>query len=492
MRIHVLFAGAAAAAAAAAAGPPISTYAPVFDPAAVPPTPPTGWPSAVPHWPRYDSRVVTVLNGTWAFGFADAGTVDPATVPYAAIATPNTTTVPGSFDVAPMGISGPIGTAMFRSVHACTPGASALLKFGAVNHYARVFVDGVVVGNHTAGPYTPFELLAGACGAHGTRELLVVCNNEKNSTLSPTYTGGDFYFYSGIIRPVIVTELPASPYWIASVGPLTVDYTRGLIDIRVAMGGGADTSSVHLAFAFNGAALGNATTYAVVGGVAVIPSVAVPGYKLWTPGADNRDALFTLTVQDSASKDTLTVRSAVRQVGVDAASARITINGAALKLLGFNRHTLAPDTGAALTHAQEAADMALLKALNATYVREGVARIKTGKHPLALRPRAAAAAAAGAPVPPSPPSTAFTASPPAMTTSSSSPTAGTRCALPAGSVMVGPVRRAGHRHLGGDAGPRHEHREHERRLLYGKSAHGPHGHGDDVVRAPVGCAARLF
>jgi beta-glucuronidase len=324
-----------ALAAVAAGGPPISPYAPVFDAAAVPPTPPTGWPSAVPHWPRYDSRVITVLNGTWSFGFADAGTLDPAAVPYAAITTPNTTTVPGSFDVAPMGISGPIGTAFFRAVHACTPGAVALLKFGAVNHYARVFVDGAVVGNHTAGPYTPFELLAGACGAHGTRELLVVANNERNATLSPTYTGGDFYFYSGIIRPVIVTELPASPYWIASVGPLTVDYTRGLIDIRVAVGGDPSTPSVHLAFAFNGGALGNASEYAVVGGVAVIPSIAVPGFALWTPGADNTRALFTLTVQDRASQDTVTVRSAVRQVGIDAASARITINGASPKLLGF-------------------------------------------------------------------------------------------------------------------------------------------------------------
>lgn len=366
----------AALVAAAAAGPPISPYAPVFPANAVPPTAPSAWPSDVPFWPRYDSRRVTVLNGTWSFGYADGGTVDPVTIRYDQIATPNTTTVPASFDVAPMGIAGPRGNAFFRSTHACTPKVPALLKFAAVNHYARVFVDGVDVGNHTAGPYTPFELLAPPCAASGLRELLVVVNNEKNATLAPTYTGGDFSFYSGIIRAVIVTELSMMastyPYYIAHVSPLTVDYTRGLVDVRVTLGGdvGAITSGVvHLSYAFNGGAMGAAVACALVNGTAVIPSVAVPGFKLWTPGADNTDALFTLSVLETASKDVVTVRSGVRQVAVDAASARVTVNGQVVKMLGFNRHTMWPDSGAASTPEKEAADMAVLKSMNVNYVR---------------------------------------------------------------------------------------------------------------------------
>lgn len=50
-------------------------------------------------------------------------------------------------------------------------------------------------------------------------------------------------------------------------------------------------------------------------------------------------------------------------------TSRITINGEVVKLVGFNRHTMWPDTGAAVTQEQEAADLALLQGMNANYVR---------------------------------------------------------------------------------------------------------------------------
>lgn len=40
-----------------------------------------------------------------------------------------------------------------------------------------------------------------------------------------------------------------------------------------------------------------------------------------------------------------------------------------VQMLGFNRHTLWLDTGAAVTPEQEATDLAILQGLNATYVR---------------------------------------------------------------------------------------------------------------------------
>lgn len=54
---------------------------------------------------------------------------------------------------------------------------------------------------------------------------------------------------------------------------------------------------------------------------------------------------------------------------MNSTSGRLTINGETVKLLGFNRHTMWPDTGAAVTPAQEAADLALLQKLNSNYVR---------------------------------------------------------------------------------------------------------------------------
>lgn len=100
------------------------------------------WPSTVPFWPTYDSRRVQTLNGTWDFGYGEE-TCDPTSVTYEDIQTPNTTTVPLSFDVAPPGVLGPrLSCIFYRSSHACTPGTASLVKFYAVNHYARVFMDG--------------------------------------------------------------------------------------------------------------------------------------------------------------------------------------------------------------------------------------------------------------------------------------------------------------------------------------------------------------
>lgn len=99
---------------------------------------------------------------------------------------------------------------------------------------------------------------------------------------------------------------------------------------------------------------------------------------------------------EGALNDSILVRSGIRVLGVDPATSRITINGQIVNLHGFNRHTMWPDSGgewrravgarpassllstaaphppsiaAAVTPAQEAADLALLQGVNANYVR---------------------------------------------------------------------------------------------------------------------------
>lgn len=240
----------------------------------------------------------------------------------------------------------------------------------AVNFYARVFVDGVLLGNHTAGPYTPFNMIAPSCAAGGEREVAVVVNNEFNKTLCPTCTGGDFYAYGGIIRPVVVTELPRSPFFLDRVEPITVDVAAGLIDVRVVLtsASGALPATASLTLAFNGAPAGAARIVPVVGGVATLRSVAVPDAQPWSLGHGN---LFTLTVNETSARDAITVRSGLRVLGVSGSPARLTINGEVAKLKGFNRHTMWPATGAAVTLEQEAIDIALVKGVNANYIRGG-------------------------------------------------------------------------------------------------------------------------
>lgn len=229
---------------------------------------------------------------------------------------------------------------------------------------------------HTAGGYTPFDLLLPPCSPSGVRELAVVNSNEVNSTLSPTYTGGDFFFYSGIIRPVVVSELPlGGGAWIYRVEASTEDASRGLLQVKVVLGGAAISGpfppTVHLAVAFHGdtPTPASAQEYPVVNGVVVIDAVPIP--QPWAPWAlgDRNASLVEVRVLEMASGDVVAVRTGVRVLSIDPVTARIQVNGVPTKLLGYNRHTAWPDTGAAVTPAQEKADMALLIELNANYVR---------------------------------------------------------------------------------------------------------------------------
>lgn len=330
------------------------------------------WPSAPSFYPHYPSRKVTVLNGTWAFGWSLPNT-DATTVPYSELSFNTTVQVPSCFDIAPLAIKGPRTTVYYKSSHACTPGTSALARFYAINFYARVFVDGNLLGNHTAGPYTPFSMVLPECGSSGSREIAIVVNNVFDKIMSPTATGGDFYFYSGIIRPIIISELPKASYFIDRIEPNTVDVENGLIDINVALRG-QPPASVMLTLSFNGNAAGPAVSAPVVNGVATLTKVAVPDAKPWSLGNGN---LYVLTVTDSTTLDALTIRSGLRIVGTTTAAgglngqSRITINGEIVKLKGFNRHQMWPDTGAAVTLEQEVIDLGIVKGVNANYVRAG-------------------------------------------------------------------------------------------------------------------------
>ncbi|MBV9523849.1 MAG: beta galactosidase jelly roll domain-containing protein, partial [Alphaproteobacteria bacterium] len=52
-------------------------------------------------------------------------------------------------------------------------GLTVLLRFGAVNYHARVFVNGIETGEHEGG-YLPFEVAIGAALHAGRNELAVL------------------------------------------------------------------------------------------------------------------------------------------------------------------------------------------------------------------------------------------------------------------------------------------------------------------------------
>jgi beta-glucuronidase len=211
-----------------------------------------------PFYPHYPARTVRVLDGTWSYGFGanfDLARANPAAVP-----TPSVIAVPVAFDHAPPGIQGPRGTAFFRTTFPATPGHDVLLSFQACSFYCKVFVDNQLVGDHRAGGYVPFWLTVKASAA-ATRELLVLADNRFNATTAPLHIGegSDFVFHGGILRSVIVHEVPTSAStWIRRVEVRTTDLVSRTVTLRVLLGG-VPVRSVDLAVAFDDKT--NATMY---------------------------------------------------------------------------------------------------------------------------------------------------------------------------------------------------------------------------------------
>lgn len=318
----------------------------------------------LPFWPHYPTRTTTLLDGTWAFGLrtdiADATRVQPRDA-----TTPNSTTVPGAFDVAPMGMLGPRGTAFYRTTMSIAPNTPAAIYFAACGFYCKIFVDGQDLGDHRAGGYQPFWVDVPPSPA-ASRELLVVVDNRFNSTTAPTTTGGDFYFYSGITRNVILHELPF-PVVLRQVEVFTTDVEKALVTVRVVFASSSSAPSVDLQLSWNGQPA-VAVSAAVVDGVATLAGLQVAGGQPWTFDSPQ---LSTLLVQLREGGDAILVRFGLRLVGADARSGRFTLNGKVTKLHGVNRHTMWPDTGSALTLAQVQTDVALLKELGVNFVRGG-------------------------------------------------------------------------------------------------------------------------
>eukprot|EP00045_Choanoeca_perplexa_P016700 m.229236 g.229236 ORF g.229236 m.229236 type:complete len:619 (-) comp17334_c0_seq13:95-1951(-) len=313
----------------------------------------------MPFWPQYPTRTSTLLNGNWSFGY-QADLPDVINFPSSKAMTPNTTVVPSAFDVAQPGVAGPRGTAFYRrnfELKANTPG---LLYFAACSFYCQVFVDGQSLGDHRAGGYQPFWITVPA-SSQETRELLVLVDNRFNSTTAPTHTGGDFWHYGGLTRDVILHEQPGTSY-LDRVETFTLD-TNGNIKVNVVLGGQSGASTVDVKLQFDD---GDVTshTLSVKDNVATLETIQVPNYKLWSIAEPN---LHTLTVSEADGPDAIQVRFGLRVLGVE--GGRLTINGDTVKLHGHNRHTMRPDTGSALTLEQVQDDIAILKQLNANYVR---------------------------------------------------------------------------------------------------------------------------
>jgi beta-glucuronidase len=383
-----------------------------------------GGTAALPFWPHYPLRRVQVLDGRWRFGFqqyiSDVMALSFADLD-ASMLTPANATVPSSFDVGPPGAVGRRGTAFYRRRIRTRRNAFYQLQFMGCSFYCRVWVDGVLIGEHHEGGYQPFWL-AVPMSPLTRRDLLVLADNRFNSSTAPLHTRGDYYQFGGLTRSVLLHEvatnqmnnnfekqqqlLPRAPLAMRRV-EVTPCVTLDAVNVSVVFARpsspGVPTGprerhhqSVSMSFSFDGERPTGApislhlqpVPYETGSGFVImaahVDGLQVPKPRVWSTQEPNlhtltvwraarttgaaRHAAGNQTTDTSAFLDAIRVRFGLRVLDIGS-KGEMLLNRQPFRLRGVNRHTMWPDTGSSLTSEQLARDLELLRLLGANYVR---------------------------------------------------------------------------------------------------------------------------
>ena len=154
----------------------------------------TAEPSVASPTPAGAPRARLSLDGEWQFAFCGDGLV-----PLAEVADWRTCTVPAPWQAQFADLRERNGRAWYRRTFELPAGwipsaAALVLRFGAVNYHARVWVNGSLAVEHEGG-YLPFEAEIGALVRPGRNEVAVaVTAPTDDRELYPDFPVGEVPF----------------------------------------------------------------------------------------------------------------------------------------------------------------------------------------------------------------------------------------------------------------------------------------------------------
>lgn len=300
-------------------------------------------------YPRHRTRVLHDLRGSWQFAWLGDG---PGDWMVEEVALSATMPVPSCFDAMP-DYAGRRGQALYCKRVQVQKSGRVRLEFEAISMWARIYWDGVMVHEQPFG-YTPFEVVMDAVEA-GWHEVWVLVDNRYQSERSPMHEEYyDFYQWGGITRGVWLHELPDVA--IEYVEVRTIDL-GGRIEARIQL---SQEAEVHFELDEKScsalSAEWNPSTRLLTAHFNGV------GWRPWSP---EHPELHTLRVVLPA--DDYEVRFGLRTI--ETRYREILLNGKPLLLKGYNRHEFHPQYGASVPLAQVYADLQLIKATGANFIR---------------------------------------------------------------------------------------------------------------------------
>ncbi|MBQ3418327.1 MAG: glycoside hydrolase family 2 protein [Ruminococcus sp.] len=243
----------------------------------------------------------------------------------------------------------------------------AFICFGAAAHYAKVYLDGALIGEHKSG-YTAFEL---ELITDNPQPLLVVELDTRESLNFPPFGKViDYLTYGGLYREVRLEFREKNYLKDVFVKPSIPDTVRvtpkmnpkliaslsfdGVIDCELDIEGTADVVRLSVCEKNREEALRKAAFPA-----AEYASLTIPGVHLWDPVSP---VLYEVTAE--LLKDGEVIDSITRRIGFRRAEFKkdgFYLNGRKFKLRGLNRHQSYPFVGYAMPRSMQRLDADILK-----------------------------------------------------------------------------------------------------------------------------------
>ena len=320
------------------------------------------------------ARLTMSLDGVWDFALDHGDPAAPSLDPAQPLPGAETAAVPASFndqkpDRAWRDHYGWVFYQRRITLPRACAGQRAVLRFGAVTHQAKVWLDGVLIAEHRGG-FLPFEadltgrLAPGASGlltvaadnrvSHGTLPVgnepgqiaffgsdnagIPSVEHAKANARPQNRPNFDFFNYAGIQRPVTLYTTPAA--YIADI--TLVPHCDGRVDYRVETVGEGEVTVEILD--------PDGRPAARAAGAA--GSVTVPQPRLWEPwpGTPN---LYTARV--TFGEDCYDETFGIREVRVE--GTRLLLNGRPVYLKGFGKHEDSPLHGRGFSEVANVTDL---------------------------------------------------------------------------------------------------------------------------------------
>ena len=238
------------------------------------------------------------------------------------------------------------------------------LRFEAVGGVARVFLNGLFLGQHRGG-YSRFCLDATDAVRSGENLLAVLSDNTRYPDVNPLM--GDFTYWGGIYRPLVLLETEETcfdPTYFGTCG-LEVDAAAdGTVHLNAHVLGEADAQVRYCITDSNG--------YSVTAqGLATAPKMAIQVQEPHLWDGQNDPYLYTCTAQlwkDERLLDEVCLPFGFRSVQLTAQKG-FFLNGKQLRLNGVAKHQDFHGVGPAVGKELLDTDFALIREIGANALR---------------------------------------------------------------------------------------------------------------------------